>query len=171
MQIKILLFVLHDNSFFKTRVRLVEILCLRTKHKFHDFSPRKPREFTCQCLLGSYKAKKNKIVFLLSSIHTTVEVHEREKRKPKAILDYNKNKDEVDTTDEMLRSYSTKASSRRLPLAAFFNMLDIVSLNTYVISKDITLSAQNRRQFLIKLGKELCTSERSRGMKCPICFD
>ena len=52
MQIKILLFVLHKNSLFKTRVRLVENLCLRTKHKFHDFSTRKPRGFTCQCLLG-----------------------------------------------------------------------------------------------------------------------
>ena len=63
----------------------------------------------------------------------------------------------------MLRSYSTKVSSiRRWPLAAFFNLLDIVSLNTYVICKDITLSAQNRRQFLIKLEEELCPSERSR---------
>ena len=115
----------------------------------------------------SYKAKKNKVIFLLSSEHKTVEVHEGEKRKPKAILDYNKNKGGVDTADEMLRSYSSKASSRRWPLAAFFNLLDIVSLNTYLICKDITLSAQNRRQFLIKLGKELCASERSRRHEMP----
>ena len=58
-------------------------------------------------MILSYKAKKNKVVFLLSSEHKTVEVHEGEKRKPKAILDYNKNKGGVDTADEMLRSYST----------------------------------------------------------------
>ena len=59
------------------------------------------------------------------------------KRKPKAILDYSRNKDVVDTADEMLRSYSIKVSSRRWPLAAFFNLLDIVSLNTHLICKDI----------------------------------
>ena len=84
-------------------------------------------------MMLSYKAKKNKVVFLLSSKHKTIEVHEREKSKPKAILDYNNIESVVDTGDEMLRSYSTKALSRRWPLAAFFNMLDNVSLNTYNI--------------------------------------
>ena len=104
---------------------------------------------------------------MLSSEHKTLEVHEGEKRKPKAILHYNKNKGGVDTADEMLQSYSTKTSSRRWPLAAFFNLLDIVSLNTCVICKDITLSAQNRRQFLIKLREEFCASERSRRPEMP----
>ena len=117
-------------------------------------------------MILSYKAKKNKAVFLLSSEHKRVEVDEGEKRNPKAILDYNKNKGGVDTADEMLRSYSTKASSRRWPLAAFFKM-DIVSLNTYVICKDITLSAQIRGKFLIMLGEELCASERSRRHEMP----
>ena len=121
-------------------------------------------------MILSYKTKKTKLVSLLSFELKTVEVHEGEKRKPKAILDYNKNKDRVDTADEMLRSYSTKASSKRWPLAAFFNLLDIVSLNTYVICKDITLSALNRRQFLIKLGEEFCASERSRRHEMPHLF-
>ena len=42
-----------------------------------------------------------------------VVVYEEEKRKPKAILDCYNNKDRIDTADEMLRSYSTKALSRR----------------------------------------------------------
>ena len=57
--------------------------------------------------------------------------------------------------------------SRRWPLAAFFNLLDIVSLNTYVIYQDITLFAQNRRPFLIKLVKELCASEWRRRNEMP----
>ena len=116
-------------------------------------------------MMLSYKAKKNKIVFLLFSEYKTVEVYEGEKRKLKAILDYyNNNKGGVDTADDMLRSYSTKISSRRWILTALFNLLHIVSLNTYMynICKDIFLSGQSRRQFLIKLGKELCVSKRSR---------
>ena len=66
--------------------------------------------------LLSYKAKKNKVVFLLSSKHKTEEVHERN---PTAILHYNKNKGEVDTADEMLRSYLTKAASKRWLLTTF----------------------------------------------------
>ena len=62
-------------------------------------------------LLLSYKAKKNKVVFLLFSEHKTVEVYEGKKKKPKAILYYN-NKAGVDTADETLRSYSTTAFSR-----------------------------------------------------------
>ena len=122
-------------------------------------------------MILSYKAKKSKVVFLLSSEHKTVDVHEGDKKKPKAILDNNKNKGGVDTADEMLRSCSTKASSRRWPLAAFFNLLDIVSLNTYVICKDITLFAQNRRQFLINWEKSFVLQNGDAGMKCLICFD
>ena len=82
-------------------------------------------------------------------------------------MDYSNNKGEVDTTNEMLQSYSTKASSRIWPLAAFFNVLDIVSLNTDTIYKDISQSGQNQRQFLIKLREELCTSEQSRQHEMP----
>ena len=83
-------------------------------------------------MMLSYKAKKNKVVFLLSY-------------KYKAILDYNYNKAGVDTANKMLRSYSTKVLSRRWPLAAFFNLQNIVSLNTYIKHTDISLSGQNRR--------------------------
>ena len=48
------------------------------------------------------------------------------KRHPKAILFYNEIKGDVDTADEMLRSYSIKPASRRWSLAAFFNLLDIL---------------------------------------------
>ena len=40
-----------------------------------------------------------------------------------------------------------------------------LALNAYIISKDICLSSQNRRQFLIKLGEELCAPERIRQNK------
>ena len=101
-----------------------------------------------------YKAKKKKDVFLLSSIHTAPVVNENEtKKKPKAILYYNSTKGGVDIADEMLRCCSTKAASQRWPFAAFFNLLDIISLNTFVIAKDIGMLPSNRRSFLISLGE------------------
>ena len=63
-------------------------------------------------MLLSYKAKKNKVVYLLSSGHKTTTVDYGEQKKPQVILDYNATKEGVDTADEMLRTYSTKAASR-----------------------------------------------------------
>ena len=118
-------------------------------------------------ILHSYKAKKNKVVFLLSSEYKIVEVYEGEKRKPKAILDYHNNKGGVGTAYEILHSYFIKVLYGRWCLVAFFNLLNIVSLNMYNIRKIIFLSGQNRRQFSIKLGEELCASERNHRHEMP----
>ena len=110
-----------------------------------------------------YKAKKKKESFLLSSMHNAPVVNENEaKKKPEAILYHNSTKGGVDTADEMLRCCSTKAASRRWPLVAIFNLLDIISLNAFVIAKDIGMMQSNTRSFLISLGEQLCDKERQR---------
>ena len=116
-------------------------------------------------MLLNYKAKKNKVVNLLSSSHKTTTVYYGEQKKPQAILDYNATKGGLDTADEMLRTYSTKAASRRWPLAAFFNLVDITALDTNIICADISISTCSRCDFLIKLGESLCSAERSRRQK------
>ena len=115
-------------------------------------------------MMTSYKSKRNKIVYLLSSCHNSAVVDENsEKRCPEVVLYYNKTKGGVDNADEMLRGYSTKAASRRWPLAVFFNLLDIVALDAYVIAQDIGGSLQTaRRKFLLQLGEVLCASEITR---------
>lgn len=119
-------------------------------------------------MLLSYKAKKDKVVLLLSSMHRSASVSENDpKRKPEPILFYNSTKGGVDTADEMLRGYSTKSATRRWPLAVFFNLIDIVALNTFVICSDSGITRKRRRDFLISLGEELCNAsatEVSRGM-------
>ena len=65
----------------------------------------------------------------------------------------------------MLRTYSTKAASRRWSLAAFFNLVDITALDTNIICADISISTCSRRDFLIKLGESFCSAERSRRQK------
>ena len=67
-----------------------------------------------------YKAKQKKDIFLLSFMYTaTVVDNHGAKKKPEAILYYNATKGGVDTADEMLQCYSTKAASRRWPSEPF----------------------------------------------------
>ena len=111
--------------------------------------------------LVSYKAKKNKTVFLLSSAHSSKQVSMSEKKKPEIVLDYNNDKGAVDTADEMLKAYSTKAATRRWPLAVFFNLIDIVCLDAFIICREADIVKNSRRQFLISLGESLSGSMKN----------
>ena len=117
-------------------------------------------------MLLSYKAKKNEVhsIFTFFQSQNNNYLLWRTK-KPQAFLDYNATKGGVDTADEMLRTYSTKAASRRWFLAAFFNLVDITALDTNIICADISISTCSRRDFLIKLGESFCSAERSRRQK------
>nr|XP_040566409.1 piggyBac transposable element-derived protein 4-like [Lepeophtheirus salmonis] len=64
--------------------------------------------------LTSYQGKKK--VLILSSVHKSVKVLDVRKRLPESIQYYNETKYGVDILDQMTRLYSTKMSSRRLPL-------------------------------------------------------
>lgn len=62
--------------------------------------------------------------------------------------------------DQMLRCYSVKRMTRRWPMVIFYNMIDVSALNGYIIwvslhPTDFTRKANKRRQYLIRLGKEL----------------
>ena len=98
-------------------------------------------------MLLNYKAKKNKVVYLLTSSHKTTTLDYGKQKKPQAILDYNATKGGVGTADEMLRTYTTKAASRRWLLATFFNLVDITALSTYIICEDLSISTCSRRFF------------------------
>ena len=93
-----------------------------------------------------FKAKKTKNVHLLSSMH----------------LFYNETKGGIETADVMLRGYSTKEASRRWPLAAFFNLLDIVCLDVFVICKVVGIENVSRRCFILHLGEALRDAESKR---------
>ena len=65
-------------------------------------------------MMALYRAKQKKDVCLLSSVHTSPSVNEKDKKKrPAALLYFNSTKGGVDTAGEMLRCYSSKAESRR----------------------------------------------------------
>ncbi|XP_032419785.1 piggyBac transposable element-derived protein 4-like [Xiphophorus hellerii] len=69
--------------------------------------------FTPTTTLVSYLPKRNKNVSLLSTLHKTAEISDREDRKPDIILDYNCNKGSVDNLDKVIGMYNCRRMTAR----------------------------------------------------------
>lgn len=105
-----------------------------------SFLPNKQRKihsslfgFKRKSTLVSYVPKQSKSVVLLSTMHSTGEIDNGEKRKPNIILDYNNTKGGVDTYDQMIHEYSSKRKTNRWPLSFFWNLMDTSALAAYHI--------------------------------------
>ncbi|GBL74174.1 hypothetical protein AVEN_231057-1 [Araneus ventricosus] len=55
----------------------------------------------------------------------------------------------------MARKYSTKSASRRLPAQVFFNILDLATINAWVIFKEVVGTKIKRRDYILNLVDEL----------------
>lgn len=64
-------------------------------------------------------------------MHSTSDIVQSEKKKPKMILDYNNTKGGVDTFDQMIHEYSSKRKTNRWPLSYFYNLMDASALAAY----------------------------------------
>ena len=75
--------------------------------------------------LTIYKAKKAKLVYMLSSTHKTVCIDETRKMKlPETIKYYNFSKVGVDVLDQMARYHTYKSATRKWPVAVqYFSTL------------------------------------------------
>ena len=116
--------------------------------------------------------KKNKAVILLSTLHDSFDTSECEHKKPEVILFYNSTKSGVDTVDQMARHYSVKRSTRRWPLALFFDILDLACLNAFTVYCKFLHNLKGkklRRQFLLELGKELVKPQIKKRILLPQC--
>ena len=102
-----------------------------------------------------YQGKPKKNVWFLSFLHMSVELGESQKKTPETVEFYNKTKCGVDVVDRMVRQYSFKAGTRRWPVAAFYNILDLAGINAFVPYKKRTGDKVSRRSFLFKLATEL----------------
>jgi len=111
--------------------------------------------FTKDITLLSFVPKKNRYGLLLSSMHHTNTINP-ENSKPEIIEFYNQTKVGVDALDQKCAVYSTHRRTRRWPLAIFYAMLDIASVNARVLysCKNIN-SPIPRLKFGIIIGKEL----------------
>ena len=99
---------------------------------------------------------------MLSTMHSHPDVDsDSSKKKPEVILYYHSTKNEVDTLDRMIRTYSCKRMTRRWPVALFYNIIDVSAVNAYVMWQQIqndstsTISMKKRITFLIQFGKKL----------------
>ena len=120
-----------------------------------------------------YQAKKNKPVLILSTLHRGEAREGDGKKRPEAVLYYNRNKCGVDMLDYVCREISTKAACRRWPLAVFFDVLDLAGVNAWIIYKTKTGSNISRRKFFFQLSQQLRKSEVSRKVDevvdvCPV---
>ena len=69
--------------------------------------------------------------------------------------------------DQMARYHTCKSSSRRWPVAVFFNILDCAYVNSFIIYFLVTKTKLTRRQFLLELIKELCQSKHGMDSSAP----
>lgn len=110
--------------------------------------------------LVSYKAKRNKVVLILSSQHDVPSISDTCNKKPNVIGDYNRTKCGTDKMDQLVSSYSVKFKTRRWPVVVFCNLLDISCINAYILYT-LTFPDQDRgrldrrRRFLTALGMKL----------------
>ena len=86
------------------------------------------------------------------------------------VLDYNASKARVDTMDQMVRAYTSKRMTRRLPMVLFYNLLDVSVLNAFIIWIHLNLNWMNgilykRRIFSTELKKQLV---RNNAAKCAV---
>ncbi|XP_064208065.1 uncharacterized protein tcerg1b isoform X2 [Anguilla rostrata] len=105
--------------------------------------------------LTVYQSTRSKNVCLLSTMRPTVSVGRDPKRKPETVTDYNHTKAGVDALDQKARLYTTKAATRRWPVAVFYNVLDLAAVNAHVLFGRCLDKAESRRDFILELACEL----------------
>ena len=88
--------------------------------------------FQLDAMIASYCPKTNRVVNVLSTMHSQPEIESTSDQKPSIILFHNKTKDGVGTLDRMLKSYSIKRMTRRWPLVLFYNMIDVSTINAFM---------------------------------------
>ena len=110
--------------------------------------------------LISYQCKAAKNVAVLNSLHPDILVssNKNPKKKPDLVLYYNKTKVGVDLYDQMTRLYLVKAASRRWPMLAFYNVVDMALINSWILHKQVCQSSINRREFIKRVAEELTGS-------------
>ena len=116
--------------------------------------------FSDPLTLLSYCPPKNKkkIVLLLSTMHEKGDDPDSTTL-PQMIEFYNQTKGGVDTLDQLCHTYSCSRKTRRWPLCLFYNLLNIVGVNSMILLAGSDAPAKevmkNRRSFLKALAMDL----------------
>ena len=107
-------------------------------------------------MIISHVPVQNRVVIMLSSEHDLLEnVIVDNKEKPLMIAEYNKYKAAVDTVDKMIKQYSCKRATRRYPLALFFYIIDVTTINASILFNLKHNSNKSRFSFIRQVGHDL----------------
>ncbi|XP_026323950.1 piggyBac transposable element-derived protein 4-like [Hyposmocoma kahamanoa] len=105
----------------------------------------------------SYAPKKNKVVIAMSTMHhdNSIDQSTGEKNKPEIITFYNSTKAGVDVVDELSASYNVSRNSKRWPMTLFYGILNMASINAYIIYQANKSATVKRTEFIRNLGLSL----------------
>lgn len=110
--------------------------------------------------LLSVVPKKNRAVLLLSSMHHNIATDEV-KRKQEIVAYYKKTKAGVDLLDMKCAVYTSSNRTKRWPMAIFFQMIDISTVNSFVINGNPLVT---RFDFVQDLALELIKPQLERSL-------
>ncbi|KAM4038357.1 LOW QUALITY PROTEIN: uncharacterized protein ACNLHF_016667 [Anomaloglossus baeobatrachus] len=115
--------------------------------------------FTDTTTAVSYYPKKRRNVVLMSTLHKDAAASSGSEKKPRIILDYNKNIGGVDNLDKLTVTYTCQRMTRRWPMVIFSNILDVSAYNAFVLWTHIpqgwNSKKNKRRKFLEELERSL----------------
>uniref|UniRef100_A0A6A7FSW8 Transposase n=1 Tax=Hirondellea gigas TaxID=1518452 RepID=A0A6A7FSW8_9CRUS len=106
-----------------------------------------------------------KLIHLLSSMHDAPTITEN--GKPEIFVTYNETKGAVDKFDQMCLSYSCSRKTRRWPLCVFYGMLNIATINSFIIYKNNKQEYINRRLFMRSLAEALVKPWAEQRLSAP----
>ncbi|RWS30412.1 piggyBac transposable element-derived protein 3-like protein [Leptotrombidium deliense] len=127
--------------------------------------------------LLSYKTNKaKKITHLFSSYHhdSKTEIHSnhrfrgtnKERKRPKMIVDYNQSKGFVDNCNKMLKYYTCQRIYRKWTLVYTSRLIDICALNAYTCwnfqRKSLGLHGDSRYKFIVAIAMGLIANHAKR---------
>lgn len=108
------------TELLKRKFTPIRTLCKNKTFIPAELQPRRNKEvfpllldFQSHMTLISYTPKKNKSVLLLSSMHFDDKVSPEEHKKRDIIIDYNKTKGGLDTSDKLALAYTCKRGTSR----------------------------------------------------------
>lgn len=120
--------------------------------------------------LVSYKPKRTKMVYLLSSCDRNAVINDP-RGKPDMFLFYNQTKGGVDSFGQMCSSMSCSRKTNRWPMAVFYGILNMAFVNSAIIYSHNMIKNNkkplNRRKFMKQLSTDLITPWMEKRLEAP----
>ena len=103
------------------------------------------------------QTKQKKNVVLFSSMHhdDKIDPESSDMKKPEIITFYNSTKGGVDMVDQMAGEYDTSRNSRRWPLTVFYTLLNVSTINAYILYCHNPENKLKRRLFINSVSMQL----------------